>query len=374
MTMIYHLTLESLIELPHPATKLIVGQYFWIHPSRRSWAWLVVGSFYDSEARELWHIEIFIGYRDNATTEFAESLTSDASNATDEGDEYFRDNIEAQLNLNNFPNEYNGTELQGEVLDNFFTHIVHYSGDYTDYTPAFTPIMAAQTFGNGWHPQFGPDQTANANANPSFGNVVPGVVYTGSSGYSYLPNQGISGLPGGVVPGPNNQAPVYVIPQNGYNHPVPVFPSQGPRLPNPHPVVNLDAPALNLNNSTGGVGCEPGYNYFFPPEHTKLHVVKSSTAPWRLPEGMSMNFGAYHVPVNTTLAELLVGFGALNPCPKKNKVTEVIQGGNGKWYRGVTFSGDSESMTKTLRDLGWDRSRTGRTGEKPVIWLWITKD
>ncbi|KAI0846061.1 hypothetical protein F5Y00DRAFT_151101 [Daldinia vernicosa] len=285
--------------------------------------------------------------------------------AIDEGDQY----IETQLNFNNFPNEYNGTELQEEALNNFFTHIAHYPGHYTHYTPAFTPIMASQTFGNGWHPQFGSDQTPNANASPSFGNIVPGIVYTGSSGYNYQPSQG------GVVPGPNNQAPVYVIPQNGYNHPVPVFPSQGPRLPNPHPVVNLDAPALNLNNSTGGVGCEPGYNYFFPPEHTKLHVVKSSTAPWRLPEGMSMNFGAYHVPVNTTLAQLLEGFGALNPLPKKNKVTEVIQGGNGKWYRGVTFSGDDgESMAKTLRDLGWDRSRTGRTGEKPVIWLWITKD
>ncbi|KAI1799423.1 hypothetical protein F4811DRAFT_543903 [Daldinia bambusicola] len=235
--------------------------------------------------------------------------------------------------------------------------------------------MTAQGFGNGWHPQFGQDQTGNPNSSPPFGNVIPGVVYAGSSGYHYLPSHGVPSLAAGVAPGPNSQAPVYVIPQNGYNLPVPVFPGQGPRLPNPHPVVNLDAPALNLNNSTGGVGCEPGYNYFFPPEHTKLHILKSSVAPWRLPEGMSMTFGAYHVPVNTTLAELLVGFGALNPCPKKNKVTEVIQGGNGRWYRGITFSGDNESnMAKTIKDMGWDCSRTGRTGQKPVIWLWITKD
>ncbi|KAI1097884.1 hypothetical protein F4804DRAFT_146546 [Jackrogersella minutella] len=233
--------------------------------------------------------------------------------------------------------------------------------------------MASQTFGEGWNPQYGMDP--NANARRPTGNAIPGGVPTfpGVGNANHFMNR--NPLASGAVPGPNNQGPVYVIPQNGYNHAVPVFPGQESRLPNPHPVVNMDAPALNLNNSTGGVGCEPGYNYFFPPEHTKLHVIKSSIAPWRLPEGMSMHFGAYHVPVNTTLAELLVGFGATNPCPKKNKITEIIQGGNGKWYRGITFSGDKDSaMIKTLRDLGWDRTRTGRPGEKPVIWLWITKD
>ncbi|KAI2465365.1 hypothetical protein F4781DRAFT_28623 [Annulohypoxylon bovei var. microspora] len=230
--------------------------------------------------------------------------------------------------------------------------------------------MASQTFGEGWNPQFGVDP--NASSRRPLGPAFPG----GSGNAGYYMNRGPFVHPAsGTVPGPNNQGPVYVIPQNGYSHPVPMFPGQENRLPNPHPVVNMDAPALNLSNSTGGVGCEPGYNYFFPPEHTKLHVIKSSTAPWRLPEGMSMHFGAYHVPVNTTLAELLVGFGAVNPRPKKNKITEIIQGGNGKWYRSVTFSGDKDSdMGKTLKDMGWDCTRTGRPGEKPVVWLWITKD
>ncbi|KAI1441428.1 hypothetical protein F5Y02DRAFT_399793 [Annulohypoxylon stygium] len=230
--------------------------------------------------------------------------------------------------------------------------------------------MATQSFGEGWNPQFGVDPNANSRrpVGPTFaGTPGSGAIVMGRGAFA----QPVSG----TIPGPNNQGPVYVIPQNGYNHPVPMFPGQENRLPNPHPVVNTDAPSLNLVNSTGGVGCEPGYNYFFPPEHTKLHVIKSSIAPWRLPEGMSMHFGAYHVPVNTTLAELLVGFGACNPCAKKNRITEVIQGGNGKWYRSVTFSGDKETvMSQTLKDMGWDSTRTGRQGEKPVIWLWITKD
>lgn len=227
--------------------------------------------------------------------------------------------------------------------------------------------MMAASFGNGWNPQFGMDPHARQ---PFAGAIPPGAI----PGVGQFGGQGPVNY-GGIFPGPNNQGPAYVIPQNGYTHPVPVFPGQPSRLPNPHPVVNGDAPALNLSNSTGGVGCEPGYNYFFPSKHTKLHVIKSSVAPWRLSAGMSMNFGAYHVPTHTTLAGLLEGFGATNPFPKKNRVTEVIQGGNGKWYRSNVFGGDDPAaMSKTLKDLGWDETRTGRAGEKPVVWVWITKD
>ncbi|KAI1370840.1 hypothetical protein F4677DRAFT_457586 [Hypoxylon crocopeplum] len=317
-------------ELPCPATKLIIGQHLWIHPSRRSWAWLILASFYDSEGRELWHIEHFLGCSDITISETARALTSNPAEAT-------RD---------------------------FSYNRPSFHTNHTSHIQTYQPAMATEAFGDGWNPQFGGDPSSRRPA----GNAMP-------SGFTYAVNGMPYGYAGvGTVPGPNNLTPSYVIPQNGYNHPVPVFPGQVPRLPNPHPVVSFDAPAMNLTNSTGGVGCEPGYNYFFPPEHTKLHVIKSSTAPWRLPEGMSMHFGAYHVPVCTTLGEVMAGFGACNPVPKKNKVTEIIQGGAGKWYRGITFSGGDSAAKKSLRDLGWDRSRSGRPGEKPVIWLWITKD
>ncbi len=128
-------------------------------------------------------------------------------------------------------------------------------------------------------------------------------------------------------------------------------------------------------NSTGGVGCEPGYNMFFSPEYTKVHVLKTREAPWRVPAGMSLSFGAFHVPSNTCLAELLKGFGATNPIPKKNRITEILQGHGGRWYKGMTISGEeADMMEKTLNEMGWDRLRTGRPGEKPVVWLWITKD
>ncbi|KAI1763233.1 hypothetical protein GGR53DRAFT_521113 [Hypoxylon sp. FL1150] len=329
-------------ELRCAATKLVIGQYFWVHPTGRSWAWLVVGSFYDSKDRELWHIELFLGCRDIVTPE-----ASEASSDTSETSEI---------------TEISDLEIESEEeSSNSFSHVGTYLPSHYPRNNTYPFMMSS--FGNGWNPQFGMDP----NARQPFGVGLP-------SGFGQAMGHGTVNF-SGILPGPNNQGPSFVIPQNGYNHPVPVFPGQASRLPNPHPVVNEDAPALNLSNSTGGVGCEPGYNYFFPSRHTKLHILKSSTAPWRVSEGMAMTFGAYHVPVHTTLAALLEGFGATNPFPKKNRITEIIQGGNGKWYRSVTFAGDNpDAMKKTLADLGWDETRTGRPGEKPVIWLWITKD
>lgn len=180
-----------------------------------------------------------------------------------------------------------------------------------------------------------------------------------------------------VVGPPSSLGPVYTMPANGHQHPVPVFPGQpgGPRLPTAHPVVSNEAPALNMQNSTGGMGCEPGYNYYFPAEHTKIHVIRSRVPPWRLDPGSNVTFRAFHVPVNTRLDELMKGLGADNASAKKNRITEIVQGGNGRWYKGATFGGDDkDDMKREIKDVGWDVSRTGRSGEKPVVWIWVTKD
>ena len=148
------------------------------------------------------------------------------------------------------------------------------------------------------------------------------------------------------------------------------------RYPQPHPIINPAVPAANLGNSTGGVGCEPGYNYFFPAEHTKIHVFKTgSTPPWQLPANFTMEFHALHVPINTTIQELLRGFGATNPSSKKNIIYECHQGGNGRWYRGMIISGDQKDrLDKPIKELGWDKTRTGLRGGKPVVYLYVTKD
>lgn len=168
----------------------------------------------------------------------------------------------------------------------------------------------------------------------------------------------------------------YYVNQLGYRNPwagQPVVP--GSRPPYPYPSVDSDLPAANLSNSTGGVGCEPGYNYFFPSEHCKMHVFKTgSTAPWQLPPNFSVNFAPIHVPVGTTIGDLLKGFGATNPVGKKNKITEVVQGGGGRWYKGMSFNGDNEkALDKAIKDVGWDATRTGFVGQKPVVYVYVER-
>lgn len=145
------------------------------------------------------------------------------------------------------------------------------------------------------------------------------------------------------------------------------------QVPGPQPVINSSLPAVNMTNSTGGVGCEPGYNYFFPSEHCKMLVFRTGdTAPWNLPAHFAVDFHAIHVPVNTTIGDLLMGLGATNPNPRKNKVFEIHQGGNGRWYRGLCYSGDDEKeIEMQIKEVGWDKTRTGKPGGKPVVYLYI---
>ncbi|KAI1437360.1 hypothetical protein GGR50DRAFT_98270 [Xylaria sp. CBS 124048] len=208
--------------------------------------------------------------------------------------------------------------------------------------------------GNGWAPRFGWDASdGDSPARPPF----PGMGFAAPApGIPYCPYPFT-----GVYAWPQNHAYVAA------NHPV-------NRHPQPHPQVSPDAPGANMINSTGGVGCEPGYNYLFHDEHVKVHVIKTSDPPWRSVR-RNVEFGKYHVPMNTTLAELLMRFGATNPDPRNNRVTEVIEAGGGKWYRGMIFSGDDEeAMKKTLKELGWDGTRLGQGIGDGAVWLWITKD
>ena len=149
----------------------------------------------------------------------------------------------------------------------------------------------------------------------------------------------------------------------------------GVRMPQGWPNIDSAMPAAQMTNSSGGMGCEPGYNYFFPAEHTKAHIFHSNTAPWQLPAGAQIKFRATHIPCSTTLGELLKGFGCCNETAKKNRCFEITPGGNGSWYKGFCFNGGEKDMVKkTVGEIGWDRTRSGHPNEKPVVCLWFVRD
>jgi hypothetical protein len=226
-------------------------------------------------------------------------------------------------------------------------------------------------YSGGWNPRYGMD----TGPRPPIG-LLGGQMM--QPGHTYIPHQSINaGLYGGyssygemyptVVPAGAWPAPAH-LPQH--------IPYHQPRYPQPTPKSDPRMPAAQMTNSMGGVGCEPGYNYFFPPEHTKVHVFRSSTPPWQLPPNAQIPFTAAHVPSNTTLHQLLIGFGCNNPVAKKNRGFEVVQGGNGKWYKGLSFGGDDKDMMKkTLTEVGWNVQGSGAAPVgQSVVWLWMVKD
>ncbi|KAI1742739.1 hypothetical protein F4680DRAFT_411616 [Xylaria scruposa] len=234
--------------------------------------------------------------------------------------------------------------------------------------------MAGQIPGQGgWNPRFGWDNDGGAVPNAQgYLNAFPGMSCR-VFGFPPIIIERADDFSGAYQPAAfaQPQAPMYPMPpQYGYYGANGYYPNQ--RFPQPHPRVSLDVPGMNMVNSTGGAGCEPGYNYIFHDEHTKIHVFKTSEPPWRAPN-MNYSFAKFQVPTNTTIAGLMLRFGACNPNPALNRIVEVIEGGSGRWYRGMVFQGDQEAdCKKTLKECGWDNSRSGR--EKAVVWLWITKD
>ncbi|KAI5458648.1 hypothetical protein BGZ63DRAFT_391805 [Mariannaea sp. PMI_226] len=227
--------------------------------------------------------------------------------------------------------------------------------------PAFAPQGApVPTQGQPYIPHFGgPGQNFNTALQPQSYVAFPPVGVT--SGIYTVPMQT-------PVAGFATAQQTFSTQPNGTLN---MFPRQPQQCPNIDPTM----PAAQMTNSSGGVGCEPGYNYFFPAEHTKVHVFKSEQPPWTLPANAQVPFIASHVPSHTTFAELLKGFGCSNPSPKKNKCFEIVSGGNGKWYKGWSCGGDEKDVMKqTLKSVGWDSTRAGHLDGKPVVCLWFCKN
>ncbi|KAK0659783.1 hypothetical protein QBC41DRAFT_360258 [Cercophora samala] len=154
------------------------------------------------------------------------------------------------------------------------------------------------------------------------------------------------------------------------------------RLPQPPPVVDPAFPAANLVNSTGGVGVEPGFNYFFPREHADVVVLLSAVAPWKLTEGYErLEFVTVKVPGNVTMGELMAGFGVVGgevggaggTGAGTAGIYVVYQQGNGKWehQESVRWGGDGRVMRRTVGEMGW--CSKGREGRVRTRYIWVRR-
>lgn len=125
-------------------------------------------------------------------------------------------------------------------------------------------------------------------------------------------------------------------------------------------------PGINLTNGTGGIGLEPGYNYIFPDAHIYIHVLKTSCPPWQLEGTEQIEYQAHKVPTCVSVGTMMKQFGCDNGDKGKNVLYEVVMGGGGKWYRGISIKGDDKRTEKSVGDMGWSAEE--------VTWLYFTKD
>ncbi|TQN67693.1 hypothetical protein CSHISOI_07752, partial [Colletotrichum shisoi] len=356
--------------LPYPATKLIVAQYWHCSRDPPYWGYLIVGTFYDQHNNIVWSTEIFAFQPDPRRRQDTQSVASSEPDVDSASNDDLNDRFARSLNLAHSTHRPRDQAYAPRYPHHHQPHGQHiWNPALAGPVPGHWLNMSNPVNGHDMDPRrplFSPNNGAPM---PRYGEAY--IPPTGGYGnYYQYPYAASYGPP---APHPGSTAYMWPNPQHagGYNT-YPLQPggqaSYGARAAQGLPTLDPRNPAAHLGNSMGGTGCEPGYNYFFPAAHTKIHVFRTSTPPWQLPANARVPFAAFHVPVNTTLTEVLKGFGALNPNPKKNKCFEIVQAGNGKWYKGLCFAGDDKDMMKkSIADIGWDAGRTGLPGQKPVV-------
>lgn len=136
-------------------------------------------------------------------------------------------------------------------------------------------------------------------------------------------------------------------------------------------VNDASIPGAVYKNAHGTVGLEPGYNYLFPKEHCKIHVLISATPPWQL--NAIYQKRCFDVPCGITVKELMQQFGCTNPDPAKNRLYELSQGPQGHWYKGFEVNGsEKDKMSKKIEEVGWNSRRNGI--EHDFVWLYFAKE
>jgi len=232
--------------------------------------------------------------------------------------------------------------------------------------------------GRGFNTFHGPDNgPPPPNMPPGHGMYPqPGFVTTQSQPQYSQPIAGVQTVPWQIYQGSGhpwtNFAAYYGVASNHY-----AGPGANPYMPIALP--NSEIPGLNFRNPSGGIGLPPGYDYLFPPEHTVIHVFRPSqttSPPWQSQTSPldAAKFFKFFVPCNLTILELMGRLGLDNPDAKMNVVHEVVEKGGGWWAKGISVKGDDKDrLKKTLKDMGWDSSRIGVPGKRPVVWLYITK-
>ncbi|KAK0648679.1 hypothetical protein B0T16DRAFT_408605 [Cercophora newfieldiana] len=115
-----------------------------------------------------------------------------------------------------------------------------------------------------------------------------------------------------------------------------------------------------------------GYSCLFPGEIVKIRILICTREPWTINDKEPIQFEALDVPASMTIKDFLA---ELRLPPERSIIYEVSEAGNGKWNKGLVVDGCvPEALKQTLKQVGWDASRSGKVGipghrEELSLWL-----
>ncbi|EKG22560.1 hypothetical protein MPH_00133 [Macrophomina phaseolina MS6] len=114
----------------------------------------------------------------------------------------------------------------------------------------------------------------------------------------------------------------------------------------------------------------------YNPKQTRLHVFQSNDlTPWADAKKRAVvvrktpPFNIWEADVGWTVKQLLEYLGKGDD---KWAITEVVEAGNGRWYRGSTIKHKDERAAETLATQGWTDKRGKPFGQTPV-WVIVHK-
>ena len=102
----------------------------------------------------------------------------------------------------------------------------------------------------------------------------------------------------------------------------------------------------------------------YPKHHTCLHVLRAKVWEVCCPPAKALVAKTFFVPCATTAKELmeqLLGKEATGWA-----LTEVVEKGDGEWYKEVTVVWGDAKAEQGVKGLGWTESRGG---ERPPVWV-----
>lgn len=118
---------------------------------------------------------------------------------------------------------------------------------------------------------------------------------------------------------------------------------------------------------------------FKAPTHkpsVNLKITRCTTKPWGEESTIIDDKSFLNITMSTTdkLSDLMGVLGLKSQFPTKHILFEITKSTSGGWCKGMEYHTLDRYQGRMLRELGWDETRTGNQGERPLVYLWVCEE